>query len=95
MLREPLARICQVSCRGERKLRPVVRFRDWGIVQSAYVQSALSTYNLTTVKPFSLLLEKVSTTTIVGGTRLQCLQETEAPGPDTDGVLPVTPRVLL
>ena len=63
----------------------------WGVVQSAYVQYALSTYNLTTLKPFSLSLEKVSTIPIVAGTSLQCLtladQEAGAPGPDTDGVL--------
>ena len=49
----------------------------WGIVQGPYAQYALSTCNLTTLKPFSLLLGKVGTIPIVGGTNLQCLQEAD------------------
>ena len=48
---------------------------------------ALLTYTLTTLKSFSLSLEKVSTIPVIGRTSLQCLQEAGAPGPDTDGVL--------
>ena len=48
---------------------------------AAYAQCALATCSLSTFKPFSLSLGKVGTISIVGGTGLQCLQETGAPGP--------------
>ena len=59
----------------------------WGIVQSAYAQCALMTCSLTTLKPFSLSLEKVSMIPIVEGTSLQYLQDAGAPGPRNSTLL--------
>ena len=87
MLREPLVNSARCLVAVNENCDLLYDSKVWGIVQSAYVQYVLSTYNLTMLKPFSLSLEKVNTISMVGETSLQCLQEAGAPGLDTDGVL--------
>ena len=82
---KPLAQICQVCHRGSENCDQMYGSEMWGIVQGAYAPYALVTCSLTSLKPFSLSLEKDWHDPHRGGTSLQYLRTPVLPDLETHG----------